>query len=202
MADYCTLAQARVELAKVGVATIDDAAISERILRVTALINNYCGHSFNDETILSELRSGDAVLLTPDGELIVSVRKGNCRSVQACSVSSDFVSWDGLDTTAMYIDQSGPVAYVAHFVQPNVGALGGRGARGNRVYARISYVGGFSPIPDDLVGIASRWTAFLFMKRQAPFEITAFPNVGQVSIPSAIPGDIVQNLIPYKRVRP
>ena len=197
MSDYCTLSHVRTELAKVGVAQIDNDAISERIPRVTALINSYCEHSFDDETILNELRTGEQALLSPDGELLISVRKGNCRSVQACMVSQDFITWTPLDTSRLYIEPCGPIAYVVHFVQPDVGIY-----RGARTFARISYVGGFNPLPEDLVGIASRWTAFLYQKRQAPFEITAFPNVGEISIPSAIPSDIVQNMKPWKRSRP
>ncbi len=197
MGDYCTLAMVRTELAKAGTAKIDDAAISERIPRVTGLINTWCEHSFDDETVTNELRSGDQVLLSPDNELIVSARKGNVRSVTSLTVSMDFRQWTALDLTRTYIEQTGPLAYIIHVVQPDAGLV-----RGARLYARVSYAGGFAPIPDTLAGVASRWTAFLYMKRQAPFEITAFPDVGQVAIPSAVPSDIVQALRPWVRVRP
>ena len=197
MADYCTLAQVRTELVKQGSAAIDDAAITERIPRVTQLVNNYCQHSFDNEVITNEMRTGEQAMMSPDNELIVSVKKGNCQGVTACSVSQDFVSWSSLVPSMSYVDQTGPIGYIVHFVNPSCGLV-----RGVRIYARISYAGGFAVLPDDLVGIACRWTAFLYMKRQAPFEITAFPQIGEISIPSAIPSDIIQNLNPYVRRRP
>lgn len=197
MADYCTLDQVREELIKQGSAVMDDVAINARIPRVTQLINDYCGHSFDSETVSNEIRTGEQVLLSPDAEMILSVKKGHIQSVSSASVSQDFKTWFPLDTSVMYLPPIGPIAYVAHFVQPDIPLV-----RGKRFYARISYVGGFARVPESLVGIACRWTAFLYMKRQAPFEVTAFPEIGQVSIPSAIPSDVVEALTPFVRCRP
>ena len=85
MGDYCTLAQVREELVKQGTGSVDDAAITARIPRVTALINAKCRHSFDQETIVAEQRRGVEVIVDHDGDLQITVSKGYCQSVSAAT---------------------------------------------------------------------------------------------------------------------
>jgi len=195
MADYCTTEEVRTELIKQGTSGVDDNAISERIPRACAAIDEHCRHSFFDETKVDEVRRGDQVLLNHDGVLIISVSKGHCQSVSAACVSQDFRTWTALNTAAMLID-----SYMVHFIGTTVPL-----DRSRPIYAKISYQGGFAS--DDrrmnlIRQAACRWAAFMYMKRGAPFDITAFPDVGQVNVPSATPGDIVQMLERFVRRRP
>jgi hypothetical protein len=194
MADYCTLEEVRAELVKQGTAQVDDNAIGERIPRVTGLINGHLGHSFDDETIANEMRRGEQVILGADGVLQISVSKGHCRSVTSASVSNDARNWHVLDLSALLID-----GYVLHFV--DVSSPISRG----RLFARLGYVGGCvanDPRMSVLNYAACRWTAFLYHKREAPFEVIAYPDLGQVNVPSGVPSDIRQALDPLVRVRP
>jgi len=195
MANYCTSEEVRTELSKQSTSGIENSAIEERIPRACAALDSHCRHSFYDEAIVDEVRRGDQVLLNRDGVLIVSVSKGHCQSVSAVSVSQDFRTWTALDMTAMLIDR-----YLLHFIGVTAPL-----DRSRPIYAKVSYQGGFASA-DPRMGVirqaAVRWTAFMYMKRDAPFEVTAFPEVGQVSVPSATPSDVVESLIPFVRRRP
>jgi hypothetical protein len=200
MADYCTIEEVRTELAKQGVTQVDEDAIVERIPRSTGLINSYCHHSFDDEVVTNEFRAGSQVLMSPDGILTISASKGNVQSITSASVSQDLATWTTLDATKSWTsgDTYGG-KFVMNFFAPTAPVN-----RLSPTFARISYRGGFAPDSSDatvITGIAARWTAFLFLKREAPFDVTAFPAVGQVSVPSAMPSDLAKALVNYVRRR-
>ena len=192
MADFCSLADCREELLKSNIATIDDNAIQERILRVTALINSYCRQWLDDRTITDEARRGEQVNYSSEGDLTITVSSALVRSVTAASITSDFISWYPLDVTRIDLD-----SFKVRFVRPRTIP-----AIGPRIYAKISYVGGYNPTPLDLRQTAARWVAFSYHKREAPFDTTAFPAVGQVTIPASLPGDIEMMLATYIRRMP
>ena len=195
MGDYCTLAQVREELVKQGTGSVDDAAITARIPRVTALINAKCRHSFDQETIVAEQRRGVEVIVDHDGDLQITVSKGYCQSVSAATVSGDLMAWQALDVAKCDID-----GYVLTFINQPISL-----ARNGKRFARISYVGGYATGAhelDLLAQAACRWTAFAYMKRQAPFEVIAYPDMGQVSVPSVAPGDVMEMLETFIRRRP
>lgn len=195
MPDYCTLAEVRDELVKQGSSAMDDSAIVARIPRATAWVNAFCRHSFDQETVVDERRRGDQVMLTHDGMLTVSVGKGYCQSVSAAATSADLAAWEAVDVSALDIDR-----YVVTFARPPALAR-----RDRPLFARINYVGGYPAAAPEMALVkqaACRLAAFMYMKRQAPFEVTAFPDVGQISIPSAMPSDVAQVLAPLVRWRP
>lgn len=199
MADYCTLEEVYAELIKQGNGAADKDAIMERLPRASRLVDELCGYHFDGprrafdyEVVTNEIRRGEHVQINHDGDLLVSVAKGYCQSLSAAAYSTDRKTWITLDTSAVDIDR-----YVLTFIDPAVAA-----ARGTRLFVRLSYTGGYSVLPESLVHAATRYCAFLYHKREAPFEVTAFPDVGQISIPSSVPGDVAQMLTPFKRVRP
>lgn len=54
--------------------------------------------------------------------------------------------------------------------------------------------------PDDIVQITKRLTAWLYRQKDAQiFDITAMQDMGVMTLPRAIPKDIMQSLAPYKR---
>lgn len=195
--DYCTLEEVRTELVKQGATAVDDNAIVERIPRACAVLDRTCRHiltgnrrAFSDEAVSGEIRRGAQVVSGDDGALTVTVAKGYCQSVTSAEYSTDLKTWRALSLDQLDID-----GYTLTFLDVSA-------PRNGRLFVRLSYQGGYAVLPDDLVHCAVRLTAFLYHKREAPFEVTAFPDVGQIVVPSAMPSDIVQNLQPYKRVRP
>lgn len=194
--DYCTLGEVRTELVKQGTSVIDDNAIVERIPRATALIDQHCKYllpngmrAFDDEYVTDELRFGEAVLVNSQNDLCMTVAKGACQSVQSLQYSLDMVNWQ-------------PVSGVPLTDGYSVTVIGSGLPRFGRLFIKISYRGGYSRLPDALVYAAARWTAFLYHKREAPFETIAFPDIGQVSIPSNVPSDILDSLTNFIRRRP
>lgn len=200
MADYCTLAEVREELIKQGNSALDDAAISARIPRATAAINAHCRHSFDEEAIADERRRGGQVLLTREGNLRLTVAKGFCQSVSEAAISADLLTWYPLNCAQIDIDR-----YSVTFVSAGGSPVGIPVTRGRSLFAQVSYIGGYpadAPEAALIKQCACRWTAFMYMKRQSPFDVTVFPDVGQVSVPSAVPSDVIEMLEPFVRRTP
>jgi len=191
---YCTLEDVQREIKNQSASAADIAAINDRIPRASALIDGHCGHSFYNEAVSNEFRRGDQVRIDQNGNLRVTVRKGFVQSVSLASISDDMRLWRVLPLDAVDIDR-----YVLTFVGSGFSYL-----RNTPLWIRISYQGGYpdGQLPKEIENAAVRWTSYLFHKRDAPFDITAFPSVGQVSIPSAMPPDIVQVLQKFVRVIP
>lgn len=56
--------------------------------------------------------------------------------------------------------------------------------------------------PDDIVQAATRLTAYYYRQKDAQtFETTASPELGIVTVPMAVPRDVLALLAPYKRLR-
>lgn len=191
---YCTQDEVLREIKNQGMSAADLQAIAERIPRACALVDGYCGQSFGDEAVQNEVRRGDQVRIDDGGNLRVTSKKANVQSIAIASISNDMRNWTLLPLDAVDIDR-----YVITFVGANLPF--GRSAH---LWLRMSYQGGYAAgtLPLAIVNAAVRWTSFLYHKRDAPFDITSFPSVGQVVIPSAIPPDIVQVLQPFVRVTP
>lgn len=190
--DYCTLEEVREELVKRGITQTDDDAITERLPRVKALIDTHCGHSFDAEVISDEIRSGEQVVIGRDGFARITVAKAKCRSVSAVALSDDLQTWHTLNVARSVITDD----YVIMIA--NTAAV----SRGGALFARVSYAGGYEPLPEDLRHVACRWSAFLYHQRSAPFEVQSFPDLGQMSVPTSVPADIKRALAHYRRVRP
>ena len=194
--DYCTLGEVRTELVKQGTSVIDDNAIVERIPRATALIDQHCKYllpngmrAFDDEVVTDELRYGEAVLVNSANDLCLTVSKGACQSVQSVQYSLDMQAWK-------------PVPGVSIVDGYSITVVGAMLPRFGRLFVKVSYRGGYQRLPDAIVYAAARWTAFLYHKREAPFETIMFPDTGQVSIPSNVPSDITDSLQMFIRRRP
>jgi len=54
--------------------------------------------------------------------------------------------------------------------------------------------------PDDIVHVAIRLTAWLYQQKDAPFERTATPSLGIVTVPADLPRDIKMLLEPYRKL--
>ena len=171
---------------------VDDGVINDLIPRASDEIDVICQHSFNNEVLTNQTRRGEQVVLAGDGVLEITAPKAIVNSISAASITADMKTWAALNVTLCDIDK-----YILRFY--NVTAPIGRGSR---MIARISYDGGYSVIPDRIIQATARLTAFMFMKRRAPFETTAFPQVGQVVIPSQLPPDVLELLQRDMRTRP
>jgi len=56
--------------------------------------------------------------------------------------------------------------------------------------------------PDDIVQAATRYAAWLYKQKDAGvYETTASPELGIITVPMAVPRDVLALLAPYKRMR-
>lgn len=195
--DYCTLEEVRTELVKQGATAVDDNAIVERIPRACAVLDRTCRHilsggrrAFSDESVTSEIRRGSQMASADDGALVVTVAKGYCQSVTSAEYSTDLKVWHALPLDQLDIDQ-----YTLTFLDVDA-------PRNVRLFARLSYQGGYAVLPDDLVYCAVRIAAFMYHEREAPFGVIAFPEAGQVVVNGVAQGNVLKDLKPYMRVTP
>lgn len=198
--NYCTVAQVREELAKDAAVSatfgVDDPAIAERIPRACELIDQFCGHSLAYELVVREVRRREQVAITPDGALRFTVSHARVESISALEFSTNFAVWSTVKTDAVDIVPTNNAAYTVDVYNVALPAT-----RGVRMFVRVSYQAGWPATPYDIEHAASRLTAFLFMKRSAPFEAIAAQN-GAVFLPTSMPKDIADALKPYRRVTP
>lgn len=193
MAIYCNLADVREELDKAPDASpVDDQAITNRLSRAADVIGEFCGHSFDDEPIVAERRRGESVLYSfVENYIQITASKANVQTLSAARITADLQTWYDLDVAKCDID-----SYVLTFFGPTA-AVG----RNSRLVAELTYQGGYATIPDMIRYCAARTTAFMFMARRAPFEATAFPAAGAVTIPAKLPPDVVSALSTSKYLR-
>lgn len=198
--DYCDVPMVKSELANQGATVYDEQAIVERIPRVTQLINAHCQHSFHSETITNEIRASvrGQAHLHPDGFLLFTVKKGAIQSISSISVSNDLLTYyeiTGTSFSSLLIDR-----YEVMVPNLTVGL-----ERNYPLFVKVSYLGGFSSTDPKLYllqNAACRWTAFSYMKRKSPFDIIAYPSMGQINVPGTVPDDVLSTLNSLKRVRP
>lgn len=197
MADYCTLAQVREELAKQGTSAADDAAITARIPRACAWLDRECRYTpapgrraFDDEAVVDEIRRGEHVLVASDGVLSVTVSKAMCQSVSAASFSTDLRTWTALSLAAVDFDR-----YTLSFLDADV-------PRAKRLFVKLSYRGGYAVLPDEIVGAASMLAAWLYLRREAPSGTIIYPDAGNVVVQGDLPNSVARMLAAHRRVRP
>lgn len=199
MTDYCTLAQVREELVKQGSGAADDAAITARIPRACGWLDRECRYdfqgashrrAFDDEAIAGEIRRGQQVQMSADGVLTVTVSKGFCQSVTSAEWSSDLRTWQALSLSQLDID-----GYVLSFLGANVPST-------SRLFARLSYRGGFSVLPDEITQAATMLSAWLFTRREAPSGTIIYPDGGNVVVQGDLPNSFSRMVYAYRRVRP
>jgi hypothetical protein len=72
--------------------------------------------------------------------------------------------------------------------------------RQSTMRAYVSWSGGWAnlaAVPYDFEFAIRRWTWFAYKQREAPFDRTAVPEMGIITIPSAIPPDVMDVLNRY-----
>jgi hypothetical protein len=190
MSDYCTLAdiKAYVSTALPG----DDGIFADLITRASKTIDTYCRRTFTQrlETRYFDATgdvSGSTLFLDDDLLGVITLTNGDDDAITSGSYvllpanyspkyaiklkSSSGVSWTYDDDPEQAIQVNGTWGYKAGTVPP-----------------------------DDIKHAAVRLTAWYYHQREAPFETTGFPDLGQVVVPSSIPVDIKGLLDPYVRV--
>jgi len=192
MADYCTLAQVRKYADfKDASNTSDDALISDLITRASKRIDTYCGRTFVQRTATRKfdaVRDVEGQRLWMDDDLlsVTSITNGDSTAV----TSAQYVLEPANDAPKYAIKLKASSAVSWTYTTDPEQAISVAGTWG--------FMAGTIP-PADIQHAAIRLTAWYYQQREAPFETVALPELGAVTIPQAIPADIVAVLENYVR---
>lgn len=189
MTDYCLLTEVKSYLGTDK--STDDAVIAALIPRATAAIDTFCQRHFVART---ETRCYDAVrdvrgrtlVLDEDLLAVTTLTNGDGEAL-----ASSFYVLEPANHSPKY-------AIRLKASSGRAWAYTGDPEQAIAVAGRWGFYDGTLP-PDDIRHAAVRLTAWYYHQRQAPFETTGFPDLGQVVVPSSLPADIKALLAPYQR---
>lgn len=192
MADYCTLAQVREYADFKKIANVDDDDLIDRLITAASKrIDIYTGRTFAER---SETRKFDAVRdvekrrLWVDDDLleITTVTNGDGTTVTA----SEYVLEPSNESPKYAIKLLSSSSQSWTYNTDSEQAISVNGKWGYKL--------GTVP-PSDIEHAAIRLTTWYYQQREAPFETVAFPELGAVTVPQAMPPDIVAILNNYVR---
>jgi len=189
--DYCTLNDVKQYLSTDK--STDDALLSDLITKASVSIDTYCQRTFAAH---AETRTYDAVqdihgrdLLVDDDLLSVTELTNGDGTVLS---ASDYVLLPANATPKYAVRLKASAAYFWAYDTDPEQAISVNGSWG--------YVNS-TVAPADIRHAAARLSAWFYKQRDAPFEATGLPELGEVIIPSALPDDIKRALAPYVRTR-
>ncbi len=202
---YCTLQNVK----DYPGAPITDAGSDLELARIVDAIKNSidstCRWSFNDESRTDEEIGYPAVKVDNDGYLQIRVEK--CPVTSVTSVAYRFKpseSWTTVDASLVeFYPTPTTVPYPranSNLVKCYVNLYSQR-AYGSKPRVKITYRGGFqlTDPPPALQQLAVRLAWWRFKQKDAPFEKTAVPALGQIIIPAALPNDVRMDLEQWSR---
>jgi hypothetical protein len=187
---YCTAAEVKAYIGTVK--TTDDTLIAALIVRAESMINGYCKRTFTQRE--DETRVFDAVkdvagrILFLDDDLlsIDSITNGDGAELTA----SQYTLLPNNRSPKYAIKLKASASTTWTYTNDPEAAISVVGTWG--------YVASDTP-PADINHAAVRLTAWYYHQKSAPFETTGMPELGIVTVPSAIPEDIKGILDMYTR---
>lgn len=189
---YATLAQVKRELDITG--TNDDDLLTDAINDATAAIETHTGRKFGVQTNTTKYFTiGEHT----DG-YILRFDMG-----QECFEIDSITNGDGtVITSAQYTTKprsETPFHSVKLLLSSGVVWLTTDGGDADDAIA-ISAKWGFSESPpDDIRRACVRWAGFFYRQKDAQvYDVTATPELGQITIPQGIPADVQRMLRPYR----
>lgn len=189
MTDYASLSA--VKLALGSSETTDDALLAALITQASRAIDRFCAgfvgsnNYFVRETVTDETLNG---LAAADGKLFCWPRKPLVESVTALAYRfSARGAWVAM--TSAYAEINGYTVSILGF--PEYG----------RAQVKISYVGGFDPLPDDLVNAAVLLTVRFYKEVKSGLtDSIGIAELGTLQYTKSLPARVVEMLRPYKRM--
>ncbi len=185
MADYTTLAAVKRALGSVENA--DDALLAELITQASRAIDRYCSgmdNYFIKETLSNVVLRG----YVSDGVLWCWPPKPVVENVSYLAYRySAHENWRELDANKAEI----------FGMSVSWNGVDGRG----QVQVNLSFTGGFSPLPDDLVNVATLLSVRFYKEVKSGLsDSIGVAELGMLQYTKAFPERVVAMLKPYKRV--
>lgn len=189
MTDYCTLTEVKTYIGTDK--TTGDALLSDLITQASRDIDVHCQRTF---TARAETRKFNALgdvygrdlLLDDDLLSVTTLTNGDGEALAASSYVLLPANYSPKYAIRLKVSAS---AFWTYDTDPEeaIAVVGSWGYQNSTV------------APDDIRRVAVRLTAWYFKQRDAPFEATGLPELGEVVIPAALPADIQRALAPYVR---
>lgn len=191
--NYCTLEEVKTYITSLPTGTADDAIINRLISQASREIDNYTNRRFypSYETRYYNAR-GDVNYRTQTLQLdtdllaIGTLTNGNGTAIPASAYVLNPANYDQKYNVQLKWSSNVSWDYNDDWVQ----AISVTGTWGFN----------FGTVPPQQINdAAARFTAWLYAKRDAPFEIRGLPDDSIVEVPTAMPQDIKRMLAPYIR---
>lgn len=190
MTDYASLSAVKAALGSAE--TTDDSLLATLITQASRAVDRLCaGFTDNDDYFVRETVVDEVLpaLISADGKLYCWPRKPKVESVNALAYRFD-PSETWISLTAAYASIDGYTVSIW-------GVPSGRG----RAQVKISYVGGFNPLPDDLVNAATLLAVRFYKEVKSGLtDSIGVAELGTLQYTKALPARVVEMLRPYKRM--
>lgn len=189
MADYCSIQNVKDYLQISG--TTYDNLLNTLVSSASKIVDNFCEHplSFNQETVTEIVRAR----VDNDGNLVAAIGKPKLVSVSALAYRTNPSNSVALDVALIEID-----GFCLRHMGGNLGFV-----RNKPLKATVTYVGGYSPLPQDLVHATIVLAARIFKAKDAGFaDVVGVAELGTLQYSKVMPREIQKALQNLKRVAP
>jgi len=189
MTDYASLSAIKAALGSSE--TTDDSLLAALITQASRAIDRHCaGFTDSDDYFVRATVTDEVLpaLVSADGVLFCWPRKPKVESVSALAYRFDpREAWQSLNAAYVIVD-----GYTV-----SVGVSERRG----KAQVKISYIGGFNPLPDDLVNAAVLLAVRLYKEIKSGLtDSIGVAELGTLQYTKALPARVIEMLRPYKRM--
>lgn len=189
MTDYATLSAVKAALGSSE--TTDDSLLASLITQASRAIDRYCAGFVDSDDYLVSASVTDEILpalVSADGVLFCWPRKPKVESVSALAYRFDpREAWQSVTAAYAVVDGYTVSAGVSE--------------RRGKAQVKISYIGGFDPLPDDLVNAAILLAVRFYKEIKSGLtDSIGVAELGTLQYTKALPARVVEMLRPYKRM--
>lgn len=189
MTDYATLSAVKAALGSSE--TTDDSLLAALITQASRAIDRHCaGFTNSDNYFVRETVTDEVLpaLVSADGALFCWPHKPKVESVSALAYRFDpREAWQSVTAAYAVVDGYTVSAGVSE--------------RRGKAQVKISYIGGFDPLPDDLVNAAILLAVRFYKEIKSGLtDSIGVAELGTLQYTKALPARVVEMLRPYKRM--
>ncbi len=189
MTDYATLSAVKAALGSSE--TTDDSLLAALITQASRAIDRHCAGFVDSDNYFVRITVTDEVLpalVSADGVLFCWPRKPKVESVSALAYRFDpREAWQSVAAAYAVVDGYTVSAGVSE--------------RRGKAQVKISYTGGFNPLPDDLVNAAVLLSVRFYKEIKSGLtDSIGVAELGTLQYTKALPARVVEMLRPYKRM--
>lgn len=189
MTDYASLSAIKAALGSSE--TTDDSLLAALITQASRAIDRHCaGFTDSDDYFVRATVTDEVLpaLVSADGVLFCWPRKPKVESVSALAYRFDpREAWRSVNAAYAVLD--------GYTVSADVSD------RRGKAQVKISYVGGFNPMPNDLINAAVLLAVRFYKEIKSGLnDSIGVAELGMLQYTKALPARVIEMLRPYKRM--